>query len=81
MPILDLRRANRIMPSTVSTAVLKSRTRRVTCLQFMFIRMSFWTWYLCCDPFGRRIVGFDKGQIDSYDREFGRKQHALLVLI
>ena len=81
MPILDLRRANRIMPSTVSTAVLKSRTRRVTCLQFMFIRMSFWTWYLCCDPFGRRIVGFDKGQIDSYDCEFGRKQHALLVLI
>ena len=82
MPIHDLRRARRILWSTVSNAALKSRrTRRVTCLQFIFTRMSFCTLFLCCDPFGKRIARLDKGRIDSYDREFGRKQRALSLLI
>ena len=75
MPILELRRARRMLWSTVSNAALTSRrTRRVTCSQLIFMRMSFCT-------FSKRIVRVDKGRIDSYDCEFGRKQHALSVLI
>ena len=56
--------------STVSIVALKSRrTRRVTCLKFIFLRISVpsGALFICFDPFGKRIVRLDKGRIDSYD--------------
>ena len=65
MPILK-RRASRMLCSTVSNAALKSRrTRRVTCMRFIFMRTchsgTSVALFLCCDPFGKRIARLDKG--------------------
>ena len=65
-------------------STVPNAARRVTCLQLIFMKchsVPSVALFLCSDPFGKRIVRLDKGRIDSYDCEFGRKQHALSVLI
>ena len=85
MPILDLRRASRYRGRLWQT--LHSNLEELVDLHaynsypWECHSVSAVTPLQCCDLYGKRTVRLSKERINSSDCEFGRKLHALLVLI